>query len=146
MSLSSCFRYGTQKQLSMVMCCCGKVAMMHTWWTDTNPKRQFWCFPKPVCNQFQFVFYSSIYLWVLIFLKFFLIFWKNSTCGFLAGFDPPMCVRAKDTVSVLLKSINKLCTSLGEMEDEVVPDKQLDFLHGCPCYVEIVCRCYGFVV
>ncbi|KAL4585615.1 hypothetical protein LXL04_010238 [Taraxacum kok-saghyz] len=62
---------------SMVFCYCGRVAIVRTSWTDTNPGRRFHCCPKQV-----------------------------SRCAFFAWLDPPMCARYAMIIHGLLRNIN----------------------------------------
>ncbi|KAL4560872.1 hypothetical protein LXL04_033028 [Taraxacum kok-saghyz] len=62
----------------MVLCFCGRVAIVRTAWTSTNPGRRFHACPK-----------------------------QGSRCGFLGWIDPPMCARSVDIIPGLLRNINK---------------------------------------
>ncbi|KAK9049659.1 hypothetical protein SSX86_031373 [Deinandra increscens subsp. villosa] len=59
----------------MVLCYCGRFAIVRTSKTDTNPGRRFYC-----CAE------------------------QGSNCGFFMWFDPPMCARSTELIPGLLKS------------------------------------------
>nr|KAJ0212382.1 hypothetical protein LSAT_V11C400184730 [Lactuca sativa] len=73
----------------MVRCFCGQMAIVRTTWTDKNPGRRFWGYPK-----------------------------EDSTCGFVGWIDPQMCERSKSIIPGLLRSINKLKTEVGKLKEE----------------------------
>nr|KAJ0203201.1 hypothetical protein LSAT_V11C500271740 [Lactuca sativa] len=63
----------------MVMCFCGREAVVRTSWTSANPGRRFLSCPQ-----------------------------KGSRCQFLGWIDPPMCARAMLIIPELLRNINKV--------------------------------------
>ena len=64
---------------TMVVCFCGKLALVKTSWTPLNPGRRFYACPT-----------------------------KDSVCGFIGWVDPPMCARSKTIIPGLLRNINTL--------------------------------------
>ncbi|KAL4580849.1 hypothetical protein LXL04_017054 [Taraxacum kok-saghyz] len=73
----------------MVLCFCGRNALMRTSWTDLNPGRRFWGCPKPY-----------------------------STCGFIGWIDGPMYERSKHVFPGLLRSLNRVERSLEKSKEE----------------------------
>ena len=68
----------------MVLCFCGKMAIVRTAWTDKNPGRRFWGFPTEVRKYFFFGFQhkSPITCYdLLLFLK----FWRDPNVDLLGG-------------------------------------------------------------
>ncbi|CAI9269816.1 unnamed protein product [Lactuca saligna] len=63
----------------MVVCFCGKLALVKTSWTPLNLGRRFYACPT-----------------------------KDSVCGFIGWVDPPMCARSKTIIPGLLRNINTL--------------------------------------
>nr|KAJ0213121.1 hypothetical protein LSAT_V11C400187110 [Lactuca sativa] len=61
----------------MVMCFCGRVVVVRTSWTSTNPSRRFLSCPQ-----------------------------QGSRCRFLGWIDPPMCARFMLIIPRLLRNIN----------------------------------------
>nr|KAJ0202388.1 hypothetical protein LSAT_V11C600312330 [Lactuca sativa] len=73
----------------MVMCFCGKWAIVRTSWTVNNPGRRFWGCPDP-----------------------------NSSCGFIGWYDEPMCARSKVIIPGLLRTINKLPKAMDDIKEQ----------------------------
>nr|KAJ0184682.1 hypothetical protein LSAT_V11C900500970 [Lactuca sativa] len=74
----------------MVLCFCGKFAVVKCSWTPKNPGRRFYACPQKV-------------------KKF------DSACRFIGWVDPPMCERSKVIILGLLRNINRMqawCTAL----------------------------------
>nr|KAJ0206247.1 hypothetical protein LSAT_V11C500249780 [Lactuca sativa] len=63
----------------MVLCFCGKMAIIRTSWTDKNPGRRFCGCPT-----------------------------EGSKCRFIGWYDGPMCERSNAIIPGLLRTINKV--------------------------------------
>ncbi|PWA43607.1 zinc finger, GRF-type [Artemisia annua] len=73
----------------MVVCACGRTAIIRTSWSNYNPGRRFYSCPI-----------------------------TGSDCPFIDWFDPPMCQRAVAIIPGLLRGRNNLEHQLREMEQE----------------------------
>ncbi|PWA64032.1 zinc finger, GRF-type [Artemisia annua] len=73
----------------MVVCTCGKSAVVKTSWTNRNPGRRFFGCPT-----------------------------IGSNCPFLGWLDPPMCPRSVDIIPGLLRRINAFRGVVEELEEQ----------------------------
>ena len=73
----------------MVNCSCGRIAVIHTSWTDRNPGRRFYACPK-----------------------------RGSKCMFIGWYDPVMCPCSIEIILGLLRSKNELEHLLKKKNDE----------------------------
>ncbi|PWA54205.1 zinc finger, GRF-type [Artemisia annua] len=73
----------------MVVCTCGKPAVVKTSWTNRNPGRRFFGCPT-----------------------------IGSNCPFLGWLDPPMCPRSVDIIPGLLRRINAFRGVVEELEEQ----------------------------
>ncbi|CAH1448084.1 unnamed protein product [Lactuca virosa] len=80
----------------MVLCFCGKVALVKTSWTPLNPGRRFFACPMNI-----FV------------------------CGFIGWLDPLMCARSKAIIPGLLRHLNSVQERCNELLRSVnmLPDQ-----------------------
>ncbi|PWA79777.1 zinc finger, GRF-type [Artemisia annua] len=73
----------------MVVCTCGKPAVVKTSWTNRNPGQRFFGCPT-----------------------------IGSNCPFLGWLDPPMCPRSVDIIPGLLRRINAFRGVVEELEEQ----------------------------
>ncbi|PWA57443.1 zinc finger, GRF-type [Artemisia annua] len=73
----------------MVVCTCGKPAVVQNSWTNRNPGRRFFGCPT-----------------------------IGSNCPFLGWLDPPMCPRSVDIIPGLLRRINAFRGVVEELEEQ----------------------------
>ncbi|PWA94879.1 zinc finger, GRF-type [Artemisia annua] len=86
----------------MVVCTCGKHAVVKTSWTNRNPGRRFFGCPTII---------------------------SGSNCPFLGWLDPPMCPRSVDIIPGLLRRINAFRGVVEELEEQ--RSKYKNMLFGC---------------
>ncbi|KAL8248771.1 hypothetical protein R6Q59_005639 [Mikania micrantha] len=74
----------------MVVCHCGRFAIVRTSWTNQNPGRRFYSCPM-----------------------------QGTKCRFIGWVDPPMCPRSKEIIPDLLKSKNKVDLDMKTLEAKI---------------------------
>ncbi|KAL4579103.1 hypothetical protein LXL04_015238 [Taraxacum kok-saghyz] len=103
----------------MVLCFCGRIAIVRTSWTSTNPGRRFHSCPQ-----------------------------TYSRCDFIGWVDPLMCVRSTAIIPGLLRKMNKQDEVNHDLKVEVekllVEVRKLKMYLICSC-VLIVAIAIGYV-
>ena len=106
----------------MVVCTCGKPAVVKTSWTNRNPGRRFFGCPTIVSLFFGEMYITLkqciVYLPQKSFVFLHIVLFQGSNCPFLGWLDPPMCARSVDIIPGLLRRMNALRGVVEELEEQ----------------------------